>query len=130
MESQVYASAVTPSASMRPLCVDLDGTLVKSDTLVDSLLLLVRARPLTALKTPIWLLQGKAAFKEMVASHVSLDVAQLPFNRPLLEYLRQQHADGRRLYLATGADANLAARVAEYLGIFTEVLASDGLTNL
>jgi len=130
MESQVYASAVTPSASMRPLCVDLDGTLVKSDTLVDSLLLLVRARPLRALQTPIWALQGKAAFKAKVSSVASLDVAQLPYNQPLLGYLRQQHADGRKLYLATGADASLAARIAEHLDIFTEVLASDGRTNL
>jgi len=127
MESQVYAA---PAASMRPLCVDLDGTLVKSDTLVDSLLLLVRSHPLTAINAPIWALRGKAALKEKVASHVSLDVAQLPYNRPLLAYLREQHADGRKLYLATGADSSLASRVSERLGIFTAVLASDGRTNL
>lgn len=130
MESQVYASTVAPPASMRPLCVDLDGTLVKSDTLVDSLLVLLRAHPLTAFKTPSWVLQGKAAFKAKIASLVSLDVDHLPYNRPLLAYLQEQHADGRKLYLATGADASLAARVAEHLGIFTEVLASDGHTNL
>ena len=29
----------------RPLCVDLDGTLVKSDTFVDSLMVLARRHP-------------------------------------------------------------------------------------
>ena len=130
MESPVYASVVAPSASVRPLCVDLDGTLVKSDTLVDSLLLLARARPLMVLQAPMWALQGKAAFKAKVGSLVSLDVEHLPYNRPLLAYLQEQYADGRKLYLATGADATLAARIAEHLGIFTGVLASDGLTNL
>jgi 4-hydroxybenzoate polyprenyltransferase len=123
-------AAVAGPSTVRPLCVDLDGTLVKSDTLVDSLLLLVRARPLEALKTPLWLLRGKAAFKERVTAKVSLDPANLPYNRPLLEYLRGQHVEGRTLYLATGADASLAVRIAEHLNIFEEVLASDGRTNL
>jgi 4-hydroxybenzoate polyprenyltransferase/phosphoserine phosphatase len=129
-ESQVYAKAFAPSASLRPLCVDLDGTLVKSDTLVDSLLLLVRSHPLIALRTPAWVLGGKAAFKAKVISQVSLDVPHLPYNLKLLEYLREQHAEGRPLYLATGADSRLADRIADYLGIFTAVLASDGRTNL
>jgi hypothetical protein len=115
---------------MRPLCVDLDGTLVKSDTLVDSLLLMVRTHPLDALKTPFWVLRGKAAFKERVTSAVSLDVANLPYNRPLLAYLEEQCAEGRKLYLATGADDRIASRVAAHLGIFEGVLASDGRTNL
>src|SRR5271154_4408370 len=97
MESQAYANASAPPASMRPLCVDLDGTLVKSDTLIDSLLVLVRVRPLMALRTPMWALQGKAAFKAKVASVISLDVEHLPYNRPLLAYLQEQYADGRKL---------------------------------
>ena len=114
----------------RPLCVDLDGTLVKSDTLVDSLLLLVRSRPLDALKTPLWALRGKANLKREVTTRVTLDVEHLPYNRPLLEYLMGQKGDGRKLYLATGADAGLADRIARHLNIFEGVLSSDGTTNL
>ncbi len=113
-----------------PLCVDLDGTLVKSDTLVDSVIVLVRQHPRSLLHFPAWLSQGKAAFKRHVSCWVSLDVVHLPYNQPLLEYLRQKHASGRPLYLATGADATLAERVAAHLGIFTGVLASDGQVNL
>lgn len=114
----------------RPLCVDLDGTLVKSDTLIDSLLVLLRTRPLLALRLPAQVLRGKAAFKAYVAGHVSLDVAHLPYNRKLLQFLQQERLQGRPIYLATGADERLAKRVAEHLGIFAAVLGSDGTTNL
>ncbi len=120
-----------PTATeLRPLCVDLDGTLVKSDTLIDSLLVLLRTRPLAALALPAQVLRGKAAFKAYVTSHVSLDVVHLPYNRKLLHYLQQERRHGRAIYLATGADERLARRVADHLGIFTAVLGSDGTTNL
>jgi 4-hydroxybenzoate polyprenyltransferase/phosphoserine phosphatase len=120
----------TATVSRRPLCIDLDGTLVKSDTLMDSLLLLVRSRPLDALQLPLWLLRGKAALKAEVGSRVSLDVRHLPYNRSLIEYLEIERGEGRKLYLATGADQQLAERVAAHLGLFEGVLASDGKTNL
>ena len=113
-----------------PLCVDLDGTLVKSDTLVDTVVVLARQSPGLLLRFPAWLMQGKAAFKRKVSSVAALDVVHLPYNQELLEYLRQQHAGERAIYLATGADTLLAERVAAHLGIFSGVLASDGSVNL
>ena len=113
-----------------PLCVDLDGTLVKTDTLVDSVLVLARHNPRALLSIPAWLAQGKAAFKRHVTQAVSLDVAALPYNKPLLEYLFHQHAGGRELYLATAADQTLAERVAEHHRIFAGVLASHEGLNL
>ena len=122
-------ATTAPPALERPLCVDLDGTLVKSDTLVDSLLLLVRTRPLDALKTPLWVIRGKANLKREVTRRVTLNVEHLPYNRPLLEFLMAQRGEGRKLYLATGADAGLADRIARHLNIFEGVLSSDGATN-
>lgn len=118
------------SSTLPALCVDLDGTLVKSDTLVDSTLLLARHYPAQLLKLPGWLRQGKAALKRHLADAVQLDVAHLPYNRHLLQYLQQQHGAGRPLYLATAADASIAQRVADHLGLFTGVLASEGAVNL
>jgi 4-hydroxybenzoate polyprenyltransferase/phosphoserine phosphatase len=131
MESLLPISA-SPSenTTLLPLCVDLDGTLVKSDTLVDSALALARHHPGQLLKLPGWLLEGKASFKRHIASAVSLDVTHLPYNRELLQYVQQQHASGRPIYLATAADASLAHRIAGHLGLFTGVLASDGTLNL
>ena len=114
--NQSSVQQLAPEVSRRPLCVDLDGTLVKSDTLMDSLLLLVRSRPLAALQLPFWVLRGKAAFKAEVGARVSLDVRHLPYNRSVVEYLEIERGEGRKLYLATGADQQLAARIADHLG--------------
>jgi len=112
------------------LCVDLDGTLVKSYTLHYSALAVARHRPRALVNIPGWLAQGKAALKRHLANTIQLDVAHLPYNRELLQYLEQQRATGRPLYLATAADADTANRIAAHLGIFTGVLASDGQLNL
>jgi 4-hydroxybenzoate polyprenyltransferase len=129
MSEKPQVTSAGESVITRPLCVDLDGTLVKSDTLVDSLLVLLRGQPLQAARAPLWLAGGKAAFKAKVASHVALDVDHLPWNHRVLEYLSGQHAMGRKLYLTTGADVGMANRIADHLGLFEEVLASDGETN-
>jgi 4-hydroxybenzoate polyprenyltransferase/phosphoserine phosphatase len=117
-------------ATLPALCVDLDGTLVKSDTLHDSALAVARHRPQALVNIPGWLVKGKAALKRHLANTIQLDVAHLPYNRELLQYLEQQRATGRPLYLATAADADTANRIAAHLGIFTGVLASDGQLNL
>jgi 4-hydroxybenzoate polyprenyltransferase/phosphoserine phosphatase len=122
--------ASTAVSTGLPLCVDMDGTLVKSDTLLDSLCILTRTRPAVLLRLPIWLMGGKAALKREVTARAPLDVATLPYNQALVVYLREQAATGRPLYLSTGADHALADKVAEHLGIFEEVFASDGCTNL
>ncbi|HWG20045.1 MAG TPA: UbiA family prenyltransferase [Terracidiphilus sp.] len=124
------ADAPASLLTLTPLCVDLDGTLVKSDTLHDSLLVLLRTHPAKALALPAKVLRGKAAFKSFVTDSVSLDVAHLPYNRTLLHYLQNEYTRGRTIYLATGADARLAQRVADHLGIFAGVVGSDGETNL
>ena len=120
---------LTP-ASLPALCVDLDGTLVKSDTLVDSALALARHKPIALLQLPGWLAQGKAALKNHLTAAIQLDVTHLPYNRELLQFLEQEKATGRPIYLATAADSVLAHRIADHLGLFTGVLASDGTVNL
>jgi len=128
--SQIVSQPESAATELRPLCVDLDGTLVKSDTLEDSLLALARRRPKLLLALPGRLLQGKAAFKEFVTASIALDVTHLPYNHKVLHYLEQQHRQGREIYLATGANVELARRVASHLGLFNGVFGSDGITNL
>ncbi len=126
-------STIDPATSVpaaTPICVDLDGTLVKSDTLHDSLLVFLRTHPGKGFTLLGKLLQGKAAFKAYVGDLAVPDVAHLPYNRKLLSYLQAEHARGREIYLATGADLRLARRIADHLGLFSGVLASDGSVNL
>ena len=128
--SQAVSPPEAAVATLRPLCVDLDGSLIKSDTLIDSFLALVRTRPALLFALPGRLLDGKAAFKAFITEHIPLDVAHLPYNRKLVQFLHEEKARGRAIYLVTGADAGLAQRVAAHFGIFTGVLASDGQVNL
>lgn len=130
LESSPVARPEAAAAVLRPLCVDMDGTLVKSDTLADSLLILVRSRPALLFKLPRHLIAGKPALKAFVGRSISLDPAHLPYNCALLQFLHEERARGRALYLATGADLNTAHRVAGHLGIFEDVLGSTGSTNL
>ena len=129
-EHATEATAVLAPSEI-PLCVDLDGTLVKSDTFHDSLCVLLRIHPSILFRIPGWLFApgkrgGKARVKAEVASFAPLDATHLPYNQPLLRFLGEQHRQGRQIYLATGADVSLADRVAKHLGLFSGVLASDG----
>lgn len=120
----------TVQAGQVPLVVDLDGTLLRTNTLIESLLVLARTHPLSLLLTPLWLANGRAYLKARVAAIAFPDAATWPLNPELVEYLRAQKRSGRRLVLATGADIRVARAVAEGLGLFDTVLASDGATNL
>jgi 4-hydroxybenzoate polyprenyltransferase len=128
--SEGSASQAISTLTGLPLCVDLDGTLVKSDTLADSLCVLARTHPADLLRLPGWLLSGKARLKQEVSARATLDAAHLPYNEALIVYLREQAASGRPLYLSTGADQQLADGVAQHLGLFDGVFSSDGATNL
>ncbi len=119
-----------PSSLLPPLVVDLDGTLLKTDLLLESFFSLLRQAPLSALAVPFWLLKGRAHLKREIASRVRLDVALLPYRTALLEQLRVEHGKGRSIVLATASDELLTQQVADYLQLFDSVLASDGSTNL
>jgi len=110
--------------------VDFDGTLVATDTLLESLLVLVKHRPFYLLLLPWWLIRGRASFKQKVAEVAPLEVTGLPYRHDFLRFLKEQKETGHRLILVTGADRQLALKCSAHLGLFDEVLASDGKVNL
>jgi 4-hydroxybenzoate polyprenyltransferase len=113
-----------------PLYVDLDGTLVASDTLWELLIEFLRERPWDLLRLPFWLLGGRARFKSRIAGGVQLQPEGLPYRPEVLELLREARDRGRRTVLATASDVQVAAQVARHLALFDDLLASDGDTNL
>ena len=117
-------------AAASPLCVDLDGTLVATDLLAESMLLLVKRNPLYLIMLPVWLLRGRACLKHEVARRVTLDASVLPYHADVLSWLHEERRGGRRIVLATASDHALALRVADHLGLFAAVHASDGHANL
>jgi 4-hydroxybenzoate polyprenyltransferase len=113
-----------------PLCVDLDGTLVKLDTLHQALFLLLRRSPSSIFRLPGWILRGKAHLKDQVMQRVALDAAVLPYHRQFLDFLKKEHEKGRPLVLATASNYRTAQAVAEYLGIFSDSISSSSDTNM
>ena len=123
-------SPAVQSVGSPALAVDLDGTLVQTDLLVESLLALLKQKPLCVFILPLWLLKGKAYFKQQIARRVSLDVSTLPYRQDLLDDLKAQCAQGRSIVLATACDMQIARQVADHLKLFDSVFASDGIINL
>jgi 4-hydroxybenzoate polyprenyltransferase/phosphoserine phosphatase len=113
-----------------PLCVDLDGTLIRSDLLYEALARLPKGGFVSLIQAPFWLSRGRAGFKKEVASRVSLEPSSLPYDERLIEFLRGEKSRGRRLVLVTASDLRWAEQVAAHLELFDEVMGSDGATNL
>ena len=113
-----------------PLVVDLDGTLTPTNTLVESLVKVVKQSPLNLLRVPLWLMKGRAGFKEAIAARTDIAAEHLPYREPLLDYLREEKAKGRKIVLATAAHHTIADGVAKHLRLFDQVLATQAGHNL
>ncbi|MGB4335899.1 MAG: UbiA family prenyltransferase [Chromatiaceae bacterium] len=113
-----------------PLAVDLDGSLVRTDTLWETLFTLLRNQPFALIAAIFSLRHGRAAFKARLVILAPLEVASLPLNNELIDWLRQEGATGRRLVLATATHHRVAQAIADRVGLFAQVLASDGHHNL
>jgi 4-hydroxybenzoate polyprenyltransferase len=113
-----------------PLVVDLDGTLIRSDSLHDSAIWCLFHSP-ADLKRATKALRtgGIAAMKEVFADRYNFDPRHLPYNESVLDFLNEKKSEGQILILATGANEKIAHAIAEHLDIFEEVFASDQHVN-
>lgn len=123
--SALATEAHSIRASSPPLVVDLDGTLTPTDTLLESIVALLKQSFLNAFRLPFWLAKGRAFLKAQIARRVVFRAERLPLRQPVLEYLREQKAQGRTLVLATAAHRCIAEAVAKHTGLFDEVIATD-----
>ena len=122
------SASVLTSPSSVPLCVDLDGTLINTDSLHEGLVALLKRNPLYTFALPLWLAQGKSAFKHNVALRAPLDVDALPYNDDVVALLKSER--GRRpIVLCTAAHERYAQAVSDRLGLFDRVFAT-GEINL
>jgi 4-hydroxybenzoate polyprenyltransferase len=124
----MYATESASEAT--PLAVDLDGTLIRTDLFLEAMLRFLFAAPWKAPLLILWLLRGRAYAKARLAEAAPTDVAVLPYDERVVAWLTQEKAEGRTIVLATAADEREARRVADHLGLFDDVFASDGAVNL
>jgi 4-hydroxybenzoate polyprenyltransferase/phosphoserine phosphatase len=121
----------TPTRSEgRPLVVDLDGTLIASDLLIETAFSELGRRPHALFEMLRALASGKAALKHRLAEPVDFDPSMLPYDPAVLAFIRTAQGHGRPVYLASASHEKLVSKVASHLGLFTGWFASNETTNL
>jgi len=118
------------SKTIDHIVVDLDGTLIRTDLFFEGVLTLIKRNPFNVLLLGLWILRGRSVAKERVAQLVEVDAQHLPYEPALVDYLREQKKQGRRLLLATASHRTYANKVAAHLGFFNQGIASDSKNNL
>lgn len=113
-----------------PFVVDLDGTLIRTDMLLESGFAFIRSQPLRLFAPIAWLAEGKAELKAQLAAHTAIDVTALPYDMALMELLAAEKAKGREIVLATASHRRYAEQIAEHLQIIDRVIATEGKVNL
>ncbi|MGH1487475.1 MAG: UbiA family prenyltransferase [Cellvibrionaceae bacterium] len=121
---------MTDSINLKPLIVDLDGSLIKTDLLYETFIKAFYAKPWIIFFVPLWVLSGKVRLKKELANIVDLKTQNLPWNQELVEYLSLQHAKGREIVLCTGSWHGLAKKVASHFDFFSDVYGTDDSVNL
>ncbi|MDR2724165.1 MAG: hypothetical protein LBB25_03105 [Holosporaceae bacterium] len=116
---------------MRPLCVDLDGTLLEEDVTLVAAKIYMKRSFFNLLKMIFWIARGgRAHLKHKLAQHVDLDTKRLNYNKELMEFILQRKTKGHKIFLATACNHVYARKVADYLGVFDGVFASNDRINL
>ncbi|CAK0767221.1 decaprenyl-phosphate phosphoribosyltransferase [Gammaproteobacteria bacterium] len=112
-----------------PLVIDLDGPLIKSDLLLETVNWFIGRHPLQIFRLMRWLASGKNILQRKLAEVCEIDAAALPYNQAVIAWLREQKNQGRQLILATTGHRRLADAVARHLGLFDAVLENDDANN-
>jgi 4-hydroxybenzoate polyprenyltransferase/phosphoserine phosphatase len=128
--SSAAVAPTQPDGRERPLVVDLDGTLVRSDLLIETAFSELGPRPHSVFAMLAALKQGKATLKHRLSQPAGFDPAALPYDEEVLARVRQARAEGRRVYLASASHGRLVGAIADHLGLFDGWYASDETTNL
>lgn len=118
------------AATKGPLCVDLDGTLVATDTTAESLLELLKTAPWKIIAVLVAWMGGRPKLKRYLAQAAPVDPVSLPYRDEVLTAMREAREEGRKVLLITGSDQATADAVAAHLAQFDEAIGSDGKTNL
>ena len=117
-------------SSSKVIAVDMDGTLMLTDTLHESVIALIRNNPLFIFVIPFWLVKGITFLKLKVAQNIELDVKNLPYNVPLIDWLKKEKANGKKIVLCTAANERIAHAVSKHLLLFDDIISSNANTNL
>ena len=123
-------SAPVTGDAKPPLVVDLDQTLIRTDILWESVTQLWRRPGIGLRALAALVIRGKAEFKTVLAEHIRIEPELLPYREDVLDFVRAQRQVGRKVILATATHRSFAQPIADYLGVFDEVFATQDHVNL
>ena len=113
-----------------PLCIDCDGTLLRTDLLHEAVFILLKEHPFHVFLLPFWLMRGKAYLKARLAEYVNFNWKTMPYRKEVIELIRRAKADNRKVVLVTASPLNWANGLSAHLGLFDEVFATQQNINL
>jgi 4-hydroxybenzoate polyprenyltransferase/phosphoserine phosphatase len=126
----MHLDAKLADVPVPPLVVDLDGTLVQTDLLVESLFAYVGGHPIRLLSLASAFSRGRAPLKAEIARLAALNPAQLPYDERVLSLIREARGKGGEIFLASASNERLVRDVAGHLGLFRGWFASTDSENL
>lgn len=131
-ESQDASNSDTPNANQDiPLCVDLDGTLVLTDTTFETLMLAIKRNPFIILMLPYWwIAKGRPYLKRKIHDLAQIDATSLPYNQSVIDYIKEQRAHRSKIIMVTGTYRPIAESVQAHTQLFDDVMATDEQINL
>lgn len=112
-----------------PLCINPEGTLFRTNLLLESGLQFLAQEPLSIFRLLLWTLRGRPVLEKKLAAQGVPDFASLPVNRDFLSLLKQEHDQGRKLVLVTAAGTKTAQAMAEPFGLFDGVIGGGEIGN-
>lgn len=113
-----------------PIYCDVDGTLIRSDLLIESAFASIKKKPWIVLIFPFWLMRGRSYLKARLAEDYDMEPSLLPYNDALMTYLSDQSGRGRDVYLASASEERLVSAIADYLGFVRGTIATNEARNL
>ncbi len=113
-----------------PLCVGVEGALVRGRITQEVALALICAKPWKALPLLFDAWRRPPRFEARVGELTRLDPSILPFRHETLRFLRDQRARGRTLVLVGTARQETVRAIADYLGIFAYSLGGGDAQEL
>ncbi|MDX3909589.1 MAG: UbiA family prenyltransferase [Sphingobium sp.] len=130
VESRVLSAQSSPQTALAPLIVDLDQTLVRTDTLHENLTEVAFRQPLKLPGACLQLLRGRAAMKRRLTEIAPVDCTTLPYDQAVLDLIERRKMAGGEVHLVTAADQSIADGVSKALGLFDSATGSNGVDNL
>jgi 4-hydroxybenzoate polyprenyltransferase/phosphoserine phosphatase len=107
------------------LVVDLDGTLIASDLLLELWLAAIKRDPWNLLRSPFWLMRGRCFLKQRLAEKVELDWTLLPYRKAVVDLILEERSKSRPVILASASPQAAVQKIAEHLGYFDHFMGSE-----